>query len=117
MVSHKQRFRALRFAHTVIAARLDTSRGQEILATMQAQYQLLAPTIPPLTSRINRMLLQIAVDTLAFYRALPSTIPPEERLDAAQAFANAWMEGQFDHQEAGIARVVAQLRPLGAIKG
>lgn len=63
---------------------------------MQAQYKLLAPTIPQLTSRINRMLLHIAVDSLAFYRALPSTIPPEERLDAAQAFVNAWMEGQFD---------------------
>jgi hypothetical protein len=35
------------------------------------------------------MLLQIAVDTLAFYRALPSTIPPEQGLDAAQAFVNA----------------------------
>ena len=96
MVSRKQRSRALRFACTVVAARFATSRGREIRATMQAQYKLLAPTIPPLTSRINRMLLQIAVDTLAFYRALPSTIPPDERLDAAQAFVNVWMDGQFD---------------------
>jgi hypothetical protein len=96
MVSRKQRLRALRFARSVVAAQFDTSRGQEILTAMQGQYKLLAPTIPPLTSRINRILLQIAVDTLAIYRALPSTISPEQRLDAAQAFVNTWMDGQFD---------------------
>jgi hypothetical protein len=40
---------------------------------------------------------------------LPSTIPPEQRLDAAQALVNAWMEGQFDRW---IARKVYANRTL-----
>jgi L-2-amino-thiazoline-4-carboxylic acid hydrolase len=102
MISHGQIARALRFAKPIAASRFDPPKAQAILDAMEANYQTLAPEVPVFKSSFNRMTLKIAVDTLAFYRALQTELPQPKALELILPFVNNWMDGQFD---AWIARV------------
>jgi hypothetical protein len=72
MVSEKQVSRAVRFAKSVVAAQFGEERSQNFLAAMRNNFAILAPNIPELDAPTSRMTLRIAVDSLAFYRALPA---------------------------------------------
>ena len=96
MVTKKQITRALRFARPILVGQFGPDRSQAMLEAMEGVYPALEPGIPDLKNGTNRMVLRIAVDTLAFYRILPPEMPEAERLDLAQAFVNNWMDGQFD---------------------
>lgn len=96
MVSEKQISRALRFAEPVVAPRFGEDKSQSILAAMRDNFAILAPSIPGLKAPTSQMTLRIAVDSLAFYRALPAAVPQAEKLGLVQSFVNNWMDGQFD---------------------
>lgn len=96
MISDKQIRRALRFAKPIVAAQFNSAETQTILAVMEANYQALAPEVPSLKSPFNQMTLKIAVDVLAFYRALLTVLPRPKALELIQPFVNNWMDGQFD---------------------
>ena len=81
MITNKQIERALRFAKPVLDAYFDTQKAQDILDKMKSNYQELGPEVPNLKSSTNQMLLKIAVDTLAIYRALLSEMPQPEALE------------------------------------
>jgi len=63
---------------------------------MKANYQEIGVEAPEFRSAFNQMTLKIAVDVLAFYRALLTELPKSEALDLIQPFVNNWMDGQFD---------------------
>jgi hypothetical protein len=96
MLTKKQVRRALRFAEPVLVEQFGRDQAQKMLLAMKASYQDLAPGLPQLKNDKSRMVLRIAVDTLAFYRILPPDMPQETRLHLAQEFVNNWMDGQFD---------------------
>ena len=96
MVSEKQISRAVRFAGPVLEQRFGEDESQRILAAMRNNYAALAPSVPRLKAPTSRMTLRIAVDSLAFYRALPTDVPQAERLQLVQSFVNHWMDGQFE---------------------
>lgn len=96
MVSKEQMSRALRFAGPVVVAHLDAGKASGLLTTMKANYGILEPAIPQLKSSLNRMTLRVAVDALAFYRALLTQVPQAEALSLMEPFVNNWMDGQFD---------------------
>jgi hypothetical protein len=88
--------RALRFARPVLMSRVGEPEGRAILDAMETNYLALASEVPPLHSYFNRMTLRIAVDVVAFYRALPAELPGAEKLGLTQALIDNWMDGQFD---------------------
>ena len=96
MITKKQIIRGLSFADPILVEHFGRDETQTMLAAMKAIYQELEPGVPRLQNDRNRMVLRIAVDTLAFYRILPPGMPQAERLQLAQAFVNRWMDGQFD---------------------
>ena len=96
MVSEKQISRAVRFAGPVLAQRFGEDKSQRILAAMRSNFAELASSVPELKAPTSRMTLRIAVDSLAFYRALPTDVPQAERLQRVQSFVDNWMDGQFD---------------------
>ena len=96
MISEKQISRAVRFAGPVLAQRFGEDKSRRILAAMRDNFAALAPSVPELKAPTSRMTLRIAVDSLAFYRALPADVPQAERLQLVQSFVNNWMDGQFD---------------------
>jgi hypothetical protein len=112
MIPDKQIKRALRFARPVLASQVNSTKAQAILAAMEANYQTLAPEVPSLKSPFNRMTLKIAVDMVAFYRALLTELPQPEALELIQPFVNNWMDGQFDRW---IARTIYANRTLHRI--
>ena len=75
MIPDKQIRRALRFAKHVEASQFNDTEAQAILAVMEANYQTLASEVPSFKSPFNQMTLKIAVDVLAFYRALLTVLP------------------------------------------
>jgi hypothetical protein len=79
---------------------------------MEENYPILAPQVPVLKSSFNRMTLKIAVDVLAFYRALLTELSDSESKNLIQPFVNNWMDGQFD---TWIARKVFAHRTLHQI--
>jgi DHA1 family multidrug resistance protein-like MFS transporter len=95
-ITRRQIDRALRFAEPVVASCFDARKAQAILTTMRANYEALEAEVPPLKSPFNRMTIRIAVDLLAFYRALPTELRQSEALALARPFVNNWMDGQFD---------------------
>jgi hypothetical protein len=109
MVSEKQISRAVGFAKPVVTPRFGEDTSQSILAAMRNNFAILAPSVPELKAPTSQMTLRIAVDSLAFYRALPADVPQAERLDLVQSFVNSWMDGQFDRW---IARKVYANRTL-----
>lgn len=88
--------RAIRFANPVLASRFDHQKTQTLLSVMKSNYQAIAPEVPEFKSSFNRMTIKIAVDVLAFYRALLTELPQSEALELIQPFVNNWMDGQFD---------------------
>jgi L-2-amino-thiazoline-4-carboxylic acid hydrolase len=96
MISHRQIVRALRFAEPILAAQFDPVKVRAILDTMGTNYYALASEIPVFKSSFNRMTLKIAVDALAFYRALLTELPQPDALELVLPFVNNWMDGQFD---------------------
>jgi len=98
MITNKQIKRALRFASPVIASRFDNPETETILATMKKIYRKIAPEVPEFKSSFNRMTIRIAVDVLAFYRALLTQLPQPEVMELIQPFVNNWMDGQFDRR-------------------
>ena len=96
MITNKQIDRALRFARPVLDSHFDRQKTQTLLDKMKADYQELAPEVPSLKSSTNQMLLKIAVDTLALYRALLSEMSQSEALALIQPYVNNWMDGQFE---------------------
>ena len=109
MVSEKQISRAVRFAGPVLAQRFGEDESLRILAAMRNNFAALAASVPRLKAPTSQMTLRIAVDSLAFYRALPADVPQAEKLDLVQSFVNKWMDGQFDRW---IARKVYANRSL-----
>ena len=109
MVSEKQTSRAVRFARPLLAKRFGEDKSHRILAAMRSNYAALTPSVSRLKAPTSRMTLRIAVDPLAFYRALPADVPQGERLRLVQSFVNDWMDGQFDRW---IAREVYTNRTL-----
>jgi hypothetical protein len=96
MIPDKQIRRALRFAGPVVASQFNGPKAQALLATMEVNYKTLAPEVPAFKSSFNQMTLKIAVDVLAFYRALLTELPQPKALELIQPFVNNWMDGQFD---------------------
>ncbi len=96
MITDTQIKRGIRFATPVVNAHLDRQTAQSILSTMKANYEALAPEAPAFKSSFNEMTLKLAVDTLAFYRALLTEMPQPEALALIQPFVDNWMDGQFD---------------------
>jgi hypothetical protein len=96
MISETQIRRAVRFATPVLAERFDEAGVQQLLALMRENYTAIVPEVPQFRSRFNRMTLKIAVDVLAFYRALRTALAQDEALTLIQPFVNNWMDGQFD---------------------
>lgn len=96
MLAKNQVARTLRFAKPILVEQFGEERSQMMLEALKAAFHALEPGIPQLRNSTNRMVLRIAVDTLAFYRVLPPDMPEAERLNLAQAFVNNWMDGQFD---------------------
>ncbi len=96
MVTNTQIERAIRFATPVVTSRFDDQKAQAILSAMKANYRALDPEVPSFKSSFNQMTLKIAVDVLAFYRALLTELSQSETLALIQPFVNNWMDGQFD---------------------
>ncbi len=96
MITNTQVERAIRFANPVLATRFDQQKVQALLSVMRANYLTIAPEVPEFKSSFNRMTIKIAVDVLAFYRALLTELPPSEAIELIQPFVNNWMDGQFD---------------------
>jgi hypothetical protein len=96
MVTTWQMDRAFRFATPVLASRFDEQTVQEILLVMKNNYREIEPESPAFKSSFNEMTLRIAVDILAFYRALQTRLSKPEALTLIQPFVNNWMDGQFD---------------------
>ncbi|HEX2998524.1 MAG TPA: L-2-amino-thiazoline-4-carboxylic acid hydrolase [Anaerolineales bacterium] len=109
MTAKAQIERAIRFAAPVVASHFDKQKAQTILEAMRKNYQAIDPEVPILKSPFNQMTLKIAVDALAFYRALLTKVPQAETLVLIQPFVDNWMDGQFDHW---IARTVYANRAL-----
>lgn len=95
-ITHKQIKRAIKFAKPVIYTRFEDPTAAALLNTMKHNYAVLAPELPELNSSFNRMTLKIAVDVLAFYRALLTELTQKEALPLIEPFVNSWMDGQFD---------------------
>ena len=95
MITKKQIERAFRFAEPVFVEQFGSEQSDDLLAAMEAIYQDLDPSVPRLTNEKNKMLLRIAVDAVALYRVLPTSMPQDEKLALVQAFVNNWMDGQF----------------------
>jgi len=96
MISDRQVQRSLRFARPVLAEHFDKITAQQILTDLEAAYPALAPGVPEFHSPINRMVLGIAVDTLAFYRVLPAQLSWDVKAIMLQEFVDNWVDGQFD---------------------
>jgi len=109
MVENTQIERAIRFASPVVNSYFDKQKAQTILSMMKKNYQALDSEVPTFKSSFNQMTLKIAVDTVAFYRALLTELPKSEALALIQPFVNNWMDGQFDRW---IARTVYANRTL-----
>lgn len=109
MITKTQIERATRFAIPVLNSRFDNQKVQAIISKTRANYQTIDPEVPPFKSSFNQMTIKLAVDTLAFYRALLTETPQSETLALIQPFVNNWMDGQFDHW---IARTVYANRTL-----
>ncbi len=109
MIAQAQIERAIRFATPVVTSHFDNQKAQTILSAMKANYQTIGTEVPSFKSSFNQMTLKIAVDALAFYRALLTHAPRSEALALIQPFVDNWMDGQFDHW---ISRVVYANRTL-----
>jgi len=109
LITDKQIKRALKFATPVLTQQFSTSDVAEILDEIERNYEILAPDVPQLRSPFNRMTLKIAIDVLAFYRAIRTELPELQARELAQPFVNNWMDGQFDRW---IARKVYANRTL-----
>ncbi len=96
MITNTQIQRAIRFATPIVASRFDNQKTEIIISAMKANYQEIGVEAPEFRSAFNQMTLKIAVDVLAFYRALLTELPKSEALDLIQPFVNNWMDGQFD---------------------
>jgi hypothetical protein len=96
MITIIQIERAIRFATPVVASRFDNQDAQTILSVMKSNYQAIGLEVPEFKSSFNRMTIKIAVDVLAFYRALLTELPQSEAIGLIQPFVNNWMDGQFD---------------------
>lgn len=96
MITPTQIERALRFATPVVLSRFGEQKAQAILSVMKANYSAIGAEVPAFKSSFNRMTIKIAVDVLAFYRALLTELPKSEALELIQPFVNNWMDGQFD---------------------
>jgi len=95
MIAKKQTERAFRFAEPVFVEQFGSEQSDDLLAAIEAIYQDLDPSVARLTNEKNKMLLRIAVDAVALYRVLPTSMPQDEKLALVQAFVNNWMDGQF----------------------
>jgi hypothetical protein len=96
MITNTQIQRAIRFATPIVASRFDNQKTEIIISAMKANYQKIGVEAPEFRSAFNQMTLKIAVDVLAFYRALLTELPKSEALELIQPFVNNWMDGQFD---------------------
>jgi hypothetical protein len=96
MITNTQIQRAIRFATPILASRFDNQKTEIIISAMKANYQEIGVEAPEFRSAFNQMTLKIAVDVLAFYRALLTELPKSEALELIQPFVNNWMDGQFD---------------------
>lgn len=81
---------------TIPMHRNKVKRTEIIISAMKANYQEIGVEAPEFRSAFNQMTLKIAVDVLAFYRALLTELPKSEALELIQPFVNNWMDGQFD---------------------
>jgi hypothetical protein len=109
VISDQQIKRALKFAAPILSSQFDTSKATEILQKMEENYTVLAPDVPQFRSSFNRMTIKIAVDVVAFYRAVRTELPKPRARELVQPFVNNWMDGQFDRW---IARKVYANRTL-----
>jgi len=96
MITNTQIQRAIRFATPIVASRFDNQKTEVIISVMKANYQEIGLEATEFRSAFNQMTLKIAVDVLAFYRALLTELPKSEALELIQPFVNNWMDGQFD---------------------
>ncbi|OPF17536.1 hypothetical protein B1L04_16435 [Microcystis aeruginosa KW] len=96
MITNTQIQRAIRFATPIVASRFDNQKTEIIISAMKANYQEIGVEAPEFRSAFNQMTLKIAVDVLAFYRALLTELPKSEALELIHPFVNNWMDGQFD---------------------
>ena len=88
MITNTQIQRAIRFATPIVASRFDNQKTEIIISAMKANYQEIGVEAPEFRSAFNQMTLKIAVDVLAFYRALLTELPKSEALDLIQPFVN-----------------------------
>jgi L-2-amino-thiazoline-4-carboxylic acid hydrolase len=109
MITDEQIKRALRFAAPVVSSHFDNQKSQVILSNMKTNYLIIAPEVPSFKSSFNQITLKIAVDVLAFYRALLIELTKPEALKLITPFVDNWMDGQFDRW---IARKVYANRTL-----
>ena len=96
MIPLEQINRASRVAKPVLDSHFDRQQSQIILTRMKDEYQEIRPQVPYFKSQSSPMTIKIAVDTLAFYRALLAEVSEAEALELVQPFVDNWVDGPFD---------------------
>ncbi|MFD0862591.1 L-2-amino-thiazoline-4-carboxylic acid hydrolase [Sungkyunkwania multivorans] len=97
MTTDKRIARVTKFAKEVLAQKYPAEQCHSIMASIASNYKEIQKDIPVFKSSFNRMLLQISVDSLAFYRALRTELEKDDALKMILPFVNRWMDGQFDN--------------------
>lgn len=95
MTTARQISRAVSFARKALSSTFSEEELDIFIARMKQSYSRMT-SLPELEHPKNRMVINIAIDALAFYRSFDESFPREQRLLKVQSFANNWMEGQFD---------------------